>query len=82
MPVTVSRPWTPAEDLLVLFTDGVSDARNRFDLRLGEAVITELVRANRREPPNVILEQAFAVLDQHVGDVTRRDDQALVIARA
>jgi sigma-B regulation protein RsbU (phosphoserine phosphatase) len=82
MPVTVSRPWTPSEDLLVLFTDGVSDARNRFDLRLGEAAITALVRDHRREPPNVILERAFTVLDQHVGDVARRDDQALVIARA
>ncbi len=28
-PATVSRPWNRDKDLLVLFTDGVSDARNR-----------------------------------------------------
>jgi phosphoserine phosphatase RsbU/P len=82
MPVTVSRPWTPNEDLLVLFTDGVSDARDRFDIRLGEASIIDLVAANRNEPPHVILERAFALLDQHTGDVLRRDDVAILIARA
>ena len=27
-PTTEVRDWTPKKDLLVLFTDGVSDARN------------------------------------------------------
>src|ERR1700730_214428 len=31
-----SRPWARGKDLLVLFTDGISDARNRADVRLGE----------------------------------------------
>ena len=81
MPVTVGRPWKPDGDLLVLFTDGVSDARNRFDQRLGEAGITEIVRAYQQEPPVMILERAFATLQHHMGDVLRRDDLTLVIAR-
>ncbi|HTR78873.1 MAG TPA: GAF domain-containing SpoIIE family protein phosphatase, partial [Gemmatimonadaceae bacterium] len=35
-PTTVRRPWTPNADLLVLFTDGVVDARNASGERLGE----------------------------------------------
>ncbi len=81
MPITVGRPWKPGGDLLLLFTDGVSDARNRFDQRLGESAITEIARAHRNEPPAMILEQMLTALRQHMGDVTRRDDLTLVITR-
>jgi phosphoserine phosphatase RsbU/P len=81
MPITVGRPWKPGGDLLLLFTDGVSDARNRFDQRLGESGITEIARTHRNEPPAMILEQMLTTLRQHMGDVTRRDDLTLVITR-
>lgn len=81
MPVTVGRAWKPKNDLLLLFTDGVSDARNRFDQRLGEAGITEVVRAHRHESPMLILERVLAALQVHMGDVLRRDDLTVVIAR-
>jgi sigma-B regulation protein RsbU (phosphoserine phosphatase) len=81
MPVTVDRTWKPRSDLLLLFTDGVSDARNRFDQRLGEAGITEVVRAHRLESPMLILEHVLAALQSHMGDVLRRDDLTVVIAR-
>jgi sigma-B regulation protein RsbU (phosphoserine phosphatase) len=81
MPRTLVRAWKRQEDLLILFTDGVSDARNRADQRFGEAGITDVVRTHRHQPPAVILEHAIAALRQHMGDVTRRDDLTLVIAR-
>lgn len=81
LPTTVERPWNPNSDVLALFTDGVSDARNRFDERLGEAGITEVVRNHRAEAPVVILDRALARLRQHMGDVPRRDDLTLLIAR-
>src|SRR6185312_13823612 len=40
------RAWRSRHDLLVLFTDGVSDARNRAGERLGEDRVLEIVRAN------------------------------------
>ena len=58
LPSTAERPWVPNEDLLLLFTDGVSDARNRYDQRLGESSITDVVRAHRHEPPAALLERA------------------------
>ena len=82
VPVTVERPWSPDSDLLLLFTDGVSDARDRFDQRLGEAGITDVVRDNRTGSPSAILELVLARLQQHMGDVMRRDDLTIVIARS
>jgi sigma-B regulation protein RsbU (phosphoserine phosphatase) len=81
-PVTVERAWTRDSDVLVLFTDGVSDARNRFDQRLGEGAVIEVIRNHRHEPPSAMLEQVLALLRQHMGDVPRRDDLTLVIARS
>jgi sigma-B regulation protein RsbU (phosphoserine phosphatase) len=82
VPPTDQRPWQRGSDLLVLFTDGVSDARNRFDARLGESGITDVVCRHRAESPDAILQQVLARLQQHMGDVTRRDDLTMVIARA
>lgn len=82
LPSTVERPWVSSDDLLVLFTDGVSDARNRYDQRLGESAIIDLVRAHRHEPPAAILDRALRRLQQHMGDVLRRDDLTIVIARS
>ncbi|HSA55957.1 MAG TPA: SpoIIE family protein phosphatase, partial [Gemmatimonadaceae bacterium] len=76
------RPWVPGEDVMLLFTDGVSDARNRYDQRLGESSITDVVRAHRHELPAAILERALVRLQQHMGDVMRRDDLTIVVAKS
>jgi serine phosphatase RsbU (regulator of sigma subunit) len=64
-----------------LFTDGVSDARNRAGERLGEERILEVIRANRAETPTVILDRVFEVLDAHITTATRRDDLTIVLLR-
>jgi sigma-B regulation protein RsbU (phosphoserine phosphatase) len=81
-PHSAARPWACGRDLLVLFTDGISDARNRADLRLGEEPVLETVRANRDRPVAEIVERVFATLAAHTGDVPPRDDLTLVITRS
>jgi sigma-B regulation protein RsbU (phosphoserine phosphatase) len=81
-PATVRRPWDPGGDLLVLFTDGISDARNRAGERLGEQKILDLIGANQAKEPSVILEKTFAMLDRHVGRAPLRDDLTLVLLRS
>lgn len=81
-PPAAERPWAPGEDLLLLFTDGISDARNRLDARLGEQVVLDLVRDTRAEPPARIVEAVFSALRAHVGDAIRRDDLTLLVARS
>lgn len=82
VPRTVERTWDPGSELLVLFTDGMSDARDRFDQRFGEETVLEIVREHMTSPPTVIVEQVLTRLQQHIGDVLRRDDLTMVIARA
>ncbi|MEX2177943.1 MAG: GAF domain-containing SpoIIE family protein phosphatase [Gemmatimonadaceae bacterium] len=80
-PRSASRPWS-RDDLLLLFTDGVSDARNRAGDRLGEEKIVELATQHRREHPDEVIARIFALLDQHTGDTRRRDDLTIVALRS
>jgi sigma-B regulation protein RsbU (phosphoserine phosphatase) len=79
-PRTQLRPWKK-DELLLLFTDGISEARNRQDARLGERAVLDVVVKHRKSPPAEILERVFEALNQHVGDTPRRDDLTLVILR-
>jgi sigma-B regulation protein RsbU (phosphoserine phosphatase) len=80
-PAGASRPWTTG-DMLLLFTDGVSDARNRQGERLGEEKIVEVARQHRDQPPARVLDRIFDLLDQHTGDTRRRDDLTIVVLRS
>jgi phosphoserine phosphatase RsbU/P len=80
-PSGASRPWTTG-DMLLLFTDGVSDARDRQGERLGEEKIVEIARRHRDEAPAQVLDRIFALLDQHTGDTRRRDDLTIVALRS
>jgi sigma-B regulation protein RsbU (phosphoserine phosphatase) len=80
-PSTVRRAWDTKGDLLVLFTDGISDARNRAGERLGEGKILELIQKHRAKPVDEILERIFEIHDAHVGRAPQRDDLTLVLLR-
>lgn len=82
VPQTVERTWDPGSELLVLFTDGITDARDRYDKRFGEDAVLEIVVAHQAAPPRLIIEQVLSRLQQHTGDVLRRDDLTMVIARS
>ena len=81
-PHAKSLPWHPKESLLLLFTDGISDARNAKGDRLGEQRVLDAVRKNRKEPVEMILEKVFESLRRFTGRTPLRDDQTLVILRA
>ena len=80
-PSSASRPWTSG-DMLLLFTDGVCDARDAEGVRLGEDKVVEIARRHRDEEPAKVLERIFGLLDQHTGDTPRRDDLTIVALRS
>jgi sigma-B regulation protein RsbU (phosphoserine phosphatase) len=80
-PDGATRAWHRGSDLLLLFTDGVSDARNDAGVRLGEQPVLDIVTQHRHEPTSAILERVFDALRAHVGESPRPDDLALVIVR-
>jgi phosphoserine phosphatase RsbU/P len=81
-PSASSCSWSPGRDLLLLFTDGISDARNRIGAPLREESVLAVVRELRAAPVEQILERVFAVVAEHAGGVAARDDQTLVVVRA
>ncbi|HWH50139.1 MAG TPA: GAF domain-containing SpoIIE family protein phosphatase [Gemmatimonadaceae bacterium] len=81
-PTTSTRSWNPGRDLLVLFTDGVSDARNRAGERLGEERVLEAVRAHRGAPPAEILDRVVETLETHTQRAPLRDDLTIVLLRS
>ena len=81
-PRGAARPWARGVDLLVLFTDGISDARNRADERLGEEPVLQAIASNRTLPAAEIVQRVFSMLTQHMGDVPSRDDLTLVVLRS
>ena len=78
-PTTTRRSWNPEQDLLVLFTDGLSDARGRGGQRLGEEALLEEIRTHRGEAPAEILTRLIDLVEAHSGNTPRRDDQTIVL---
>jgi sigma-B regulation protein RsbU (phosphoserine phosphatase) len=81
-PSARKRPWQAGADMLLLFTDGVPDARNRFGVRLGEQPVIDIVRRYRTENPGVIVQRVFDELAEHTGEALQRDDLAVVLVRS
>jgi phosphoserine phosphatase RsbU/P len=75
-------PWKKGEDLLVLFTDGVIDAKSPAGDRLGEAKVLEVVGKNRALPPDEILRRVFDMLSEHTSGAPSDDDLTLLVLRS
>ena len=67
-------------DRLVFFTDGITDARDGRDRRLGEGAVLDLLTSmTHGESPDTMLAALFAQVDGHTRRTTLRDDLAAVI---
>jgi sigma-B regulation protein RsbU (phosphoserine phosphatase) len=80
-PHAAELPWSPGSDLLVLFTDGISDARDEVGAALGEARVLDVVRARRHDTPTRIVDGVFSLLEGHMSGAAPADDQAIVVLR-
>jgi phosphoserine phosphatase RsbU/P len=68
-------------DLLVLFTDGISEAMNQADEEWGAGRLIEAVRATRGSAPKTILENIVRSADGFVAGAPQFDDMTLIVAR-
>jgi sigma-B regulation protein RsbU (phosphoserine phosphatase) len=69
-------------DLLVLFTDGVSEAITRADEEWGEDRLIAAIRHHRHAPPQALIDGIMASVDAFVADAPQFDDMTLVVIRA
>jgi sigma-B regulation protein RsbU (phosphoserine phosphatase) len=79
--------WEPGQvklergDLLVAFTDGISEAMNHTDDEWGEERLIETARAMQGAPAKAILDHIVRSADGFVAGAPQYDDMTLIVAR-
>ncbi|MBZ5499175.1 MAG: SpoIIE family protein phosphatase [Acidobacteriia bacterium] len=68
-------------DLLVLYTDGVSEAENPQEAEWGEEALLATVRSCSRLPPSEIIGHVLDTADKFAAGAPQHDDMTLVVAR-
>ncbi len=68
-------------DVLVLYTDGISEAQNPGGEFFGEGRLMEIIRANSSRPAEEIQEAVLSAVHSFVADTPRQDDIAIVVIR-
>ncbi|MEP6832310.1 MAG: GAF domain-containing SpoIIE family protein phosphatase [Gemmatimonas sp.] len=67
-------------DRVLMFTDGLVDARNPQDLRLGEAaILAGAARIPRSAGPERLVAELFDCVEKHAQGVPPRDDLAVLV---
>jgi sigma-B regulation protein RsbU (phosphoserine phosphatase) len=69
-------------DLLVAFTDGISEAMNLEDEEWGEDRLLDSIRDCHAKTAQGLLEHIFAAATQFAGTAPQHDDMTLVVLRA
>lgn len=75
----VTVPWHAGKDLLVLFSDGITDAQDEAGVRFGEDRVLALVADHRAEPSQHIVDAVLGASDGFQSG--RRDDRTMLILR-
>jgi hypothetical protein len=70
-----------AGDLLVLFSDGITEAPNRREEQFGEERLTAVVQQTRELPARAICDAILAAVRAFMGDRPAPDDQTLLVVR-
>jgi len=78
---TAEYPWDPDHDMLVVFTDGISDVENRTGARLGEQAVLDAVRAEAVSAPQCVVDRVFSLVGAFADGVAPRDDLTFVAVR-
>jgi serine phosphatase RsbU (regulator of sigma subunit) len=68
-------------DLLVAYTDGVTEARNADDQEFGEASLRRIIDSSAHLPAQRLSEQIVDSVREWCGEVPPHDDLTLVVMR-
>jgi sigma-B regulation protein RsbU (phosphoserine phosphatase) len=68
-------------DLLVIYSDGISDATNEFDHPFGEERLISMVREHKDDPAVAIIDRIIEAVQKHEGDTEQLDDLTLVVLK-
>jgi sigma-B regulation protein RsbU (phosphoserine phosphatase) len=69
------------DDVLVVFSDGISEATNENGDEFGEDHLAEIVRLHRGESAARIIESVMQAVREHTGDGQQSDDITIVVIK-
>lgn len=76
-----SRKFQPGE-LLVIYSDGVTEAENELEEQFGENRLQEIIRQHQRLPADQLLNKIYNEVIKFSGPTRQNDDITLVIIKA
>ena len=68
-------------DLLVVYSDGISEAMNADDEEWGEAQLAATIGEDRARPAAALIQRLFEAADAFVAGAVQHDDMTLVVLR-
>ncbi|MFA5416153.1 MAG: PP2C family protein-serine/threonine phosphatase, partial [Methanoregula sp.] len=69
-------------DILVLYTDGVTEAINEAEEEFGEARLLRVITDNRTLPADALLEKILSAITTFAGSRPQHDDITIMILKA
>jgi sigma-B regulation protein RsbU (phosphoserine phosphatase) len=69
------------EDILVLYTDGVTEARNPAKEQFGEEKLQKLLSKHRSLSPDELKDKIYEAIRKHTKGVEQQDDITLLILK-
>ena len=68
-------------DVIVIYSDGISEAMNESEEEYGEERLTELISNHIKESPDKIIENILSDVEMFVGKASQWDDMTLMIIK-
>jgi len=69
-------------DLLLAYTDGITEPENTYGEEFGESRLLEVTRAMLNAPPEVLVTEIYRSVDEWTGSPELQDDMTLLLGRA
>ncbi|HKZ39310.1 MAG TPA: PP2C family protein-serine/threonine phosphatase, partial [Candidatus Hodarchaeales archaeon] len=68
-------------DLICLYTDGVTEAKDRSGNLLGEERLHQILASSHKDSPQKIVEEIFSVVSEHSSGIPQSDDVSVFVVR-
>lgn len=69
-------------DLLLAFTDGMTEPENSFGQEFGEERLLDVAQRARSSPPEIMMNEIYRAVSDWTGSPELQDDMTLVVAQA
>ena len=78
--VKEERPIHP-NDLVLIYSDGISEAMNERKEEFGDEKLQEIVQRNRGDSARELIDKIIAAANLHFGDASQNDDMTIIIIK-